>query len=178
MLAAASHYVVTETKRLGICNQSLQSLHIPQPQLSCRCTASPAGAMPPVPRAPSPLCYRSCVQGPRRGRSASRCPSVPVWTWATVSFCGARLCLHLGTHTLLTASAGSLQASPWARLSASSVAVVGVCVYTLRRTCILSMTSPKGDSQGEENWVTQHLFPASDHPKHVVSSLAESALLG
>ena len=49
---------------------------------------------------------------------------------------------------------------------------------TLMHTCILLMTSPKGDRQGEESWVIQHPFPASDHPKQLVSSLAGSALLG
>ena len=53
-----------------------------------------------------------------------------------------------------------------------------VCVCTLMHTCILLMTSPKGDRQGEESWVIQHPFPASDHPKQLVSSLAGSALLG
>lgn len=153
----------------------------PSPNSPAVAAASPAGATPPVLRAPSsPLYYRSSVQGPRRGQSTSRCPFVTAWAWTTVSFCRARLCLHMGTHTLLTASAGSLQASPWARLPASSVAVVGVCVCvcTLMHTCILLMTSPKGDRQGEESWVIQHPFPASDHPKQLVSSLAGSALLG
>lgn len=152
----------------------------PSPSSAAVAAASLAGATPTVLRAPSsPLYHRSSVQGPRRGRSTSRCPFVTVWAWTTVSFCGARLCLPVGMHTLLTASAGSLQASPWAGLPASSVAVVGcVCVYTLMHTCILLMTSPKGDSQGEESWVIQHPFPASDHPKQLVSSVAGSALLG
>lgn len=111
-------------------------------------------------RAPSsPLCHRwrpLVCAGPAEGMEREPLPLVTAWAWATAPFCRARLCLHVGTHTLLTSSAGSLQASPWTGLSASSVAVAGgcvsvcVCVWTLMHTCILSMTSPNGDSQGEE----------------------------
>lgn len=130
--------------------------------------ASPAGVRPlcsVLPPPPSATAGdRSSAQGPRRGRSASRCPlslrglGLPhasaepgsVCTWARTPFSHPRLEVCRLPH------------GPGC-LPAVLLLPEGVCLWTLMHTCILSVTSPNGDSQGEESWVIQHPFLASGH---------------
>ena len=140
---------------------SPNSAAVAQPPLQGRRPLRPA--LPPPPSATAHVCRAHGGAGVQAAAPLSLrglglpCPSAEpgsVCTWARTPFSQPRLEVCRLPH-----GPGCLPAV----LLLSGC----VCVYTLRRTCILSMTSPKGDSQGEENWVTQHPFPASDHPKHL-----------
>ena len=169
MLAAAPHYVVTETKCLGICDQSLQSLHVPQPQLTCRCSGLPCrGDTPCAPCSLLPSLPPLECAGPTEGLEHKPLPLCHCMGLDYRVLRSQALSAHghaHPSHSLSWKSAGF----PVGRAACQQCCCCGacVCVYTLMHTCILLMTSLKGDRQGEESWVIQHPFPASDHPKQL-----------
>lgn len=186
MLAAASHDLWSQRQDASdsVISPFSHSTS-PSPNSPASTAASPAGvtplcsALPPPPSATAG--DRWSAQGPWRGRSASRCPLLSprglglprpsaepgsVCTWAHTPFSHPRLEVRLPRgpgclpEVLLLPEGGGV--------------CVCVCV-DLRHTCILSMTSPNGDSQGEESWVIQHPFLA---PSHLCTSWVCFAWLG